>query len=220
MPADHILTYALAMRGGVEAALGRMLQGWLDQGRRVTLVLGDDDGQFQGGVPHGVDMVTLGHQRYGGLCTALPGLIEQARPDVIFCPGNHYTAMAAWTRLRLAGACPPIVAKMSNAVDRGDQAGWMAWGQRQWLAGHRHFLDALVAMTPRPRARRKGDRAVGRGDPQSAQRAARFRVQSTAGAGPPHPGRRAAGAAEALGPADHRDDPFARGYRADHPGRG
>ncbi len=148
MPADHILTYALAMRGGVEAALGRMLQGWLDQGRRVTLVLGDDDGQFQGGVPHGVDMVTLGHQRYGGLCTALPGLIEQARPDVIFCPGNHYTAMAAWTRLRLAGACPPIVAKMSNAVDRGDQAGWMAWGQRQWLAGHRHFLDALVAMTP------------------------------------------------------------------------
>ena len=34
-----------------------------------------------------------------------------------------------------------------NAVDRGDQA-LIAWGQRQWLAGHRLFLDALVAMTP------------------------------------------------------------------------
>ncbi|WP_343527451.1 glycosyltransferase [Sphingomonas sp.] len=148
MPADHILTYALAMRGGVEAALGRMLQGWLDRGRRVTLILGEESGQFQGGVPRGVDMVTLGHQRYGGLCTALPGLIARARPDVLFCPGNHYTAMAAWTRLRLGGACPPIVAKMSNAVDRGDQAAMLAWGQRRWLAGHRTFLDALVAMTP------------------------------------------------------------------------
>ncbi len=56
--------------------------------------------------------------------------------------------MAAWTRARLGGACPPIVAKMSNAVQRGDQAALIAWGQRQWLAGHRHFLDALVAMTP------------------------------------------------------------------------
>ncbi|WP_294233055.1 glycosyltransferase [uncultured Sphingomonas sp.] len=148
MPADHILTYALAMRGGVEAALGRMLRGWLDRGRRVTLVLGDVDGQFQDGVPRGVDMVTLGHQRYGGLCTALPKMIAQARPDIIFCPGNHYTAMAAWSHLRLAAACPPIVAKMSNAVDRGDQAALVAWGQRQWLRRHRRFLDALVAMTP------------------------------------------------------------------------
>jgi glycosyltransferase involved in cell wall biosynthesis len=148
MPADHILTYALAMRGGVEAALGRMLQGWLDRGRRVTLILGDEDGQFQGGVPLGVETVTLGHQRYGGLCGVLPAMIARARPDIVFCPGNHYTAMAAWTRLRLAGACPPIVAKMSNAVDRCDQAPLIAWGQRQWLAGHRMFLDALVAMTP------------------------------------------------------------------------
>ena len=148
MPADHILTYALAMRGGVEAALGRMLPGWLNRGRRVTLILGDEDGQFQGGVPLGVETVTLGHQRYGGLCRALPSAIERVRPDIVFCPGNHYTAMAAWTRARLAGACPPIVAKMSNAVDRGDQQPLIAWGQRQWLAGHRLFLDALVAMTP------------------------------------------------------------------------
>ncbi len=148
MPADHILTYALAMRGGVEAALGRMLPGWLNRGRRVTLILGDEDGQFQDSVPHGVETVVLGHQRYGGLCTVLPGLVDRVRPDIVFCPGNHYTAMAAWTRARLGGACPPIVAKMSNAVQRGDQAALIAWGQRQWLAGHRHFLDALVAMTP------------------------------------------------------------------------
>ena len=101
MPADHILTYALAMRGGVEAALGRMLPGWLNRGRRVTLILGDEDGQFQGGVPLGVETVTLGHQRYGGLCRALPSAIERVRPDIVFCPGNHYTAMAAWTRARL-----------------------------------------------------------------------------------------------------------------------
>lgn len=148
MPADHILTYALAMRGGVEAALARMLQGWLDHGRRVTLVLGEESGQFQRGVPSGVEIVTLGHQRYTGLCTTLPAMIERVRPDIIFCPGNHYTSMAAWARLRLAGSCPPIVGKMSNAVDRGDHHPLFAWGQRQWLARHRLFLDSLVAMPP------------------------------------------------------------------------
>ncbi|MEK9210551.1 glycosyltransferase [Sphingomonas sp. 2378] len=148
MPADHILTYALAMRGGVEAALARMLQGWTRQGRRVTLVLGEESGRFQHGVPSGVEIVTLGHQRYTGLCTTLPAMIDRMRPDIIFCPGNHYTSMAAWARLRLAGACPPIVGKMSNAVDRGDHHPIVAWGQRQWLARHRLFLDSLVAMTP------------------------------------------------------------------------
>ncbi len=148
MPADHILTYALAMRGGAEAALARMLQGWLRHGRRVTLVLGEDSGQFQNGVPAGVDIVTLGHQRYAGLCTTLPAMIERVRPDIVFCPGNHYTSMAAWARLRLADGCPPIVGKMSNAVDRGDHHPLIAWGQRQWLARHRLFLDSLVAMTP------------------------------------------------------------------------
>ncbi|MET4896873.1 glycosyltransferase [Sphingomonadaceae bacterium jetA1] len=148
MPADHILTYALAMRGGVEAALGRMLGGWIAQGRRVSLILGEASGSFQHSVPPGVETTMLGHQNYAGLAAALPGLVAQARPDIIFCPGNHYTAMAAWTRLRLARSCPPIVAKMSNAAERGDHHPLFAWGQRQWLARHPQFLDALVAMTP------------------------------------------------------------------------
>ncbi|BCI71701.1 hypothetical protein SPKIRA_25310 [Sphingomonas paucimobilis] len=148
MPASHILTYAQTMSGGVEAALGRLLQGWLDRGRRVTLVLGRDAGQFRDMVPRGVEIVTLGHDHYVGLAAALPLLIEQTRPDILFCPGNHYTSMAAYARLRLADRCPPIVAKMSNAVDRGDHSAWLAWGQRQWLALHGLFLDTLVAMTP------------------------------------------------------------------------
>ncbi|MGE7205035.1 glycosyltransferase [Sphingomonas sp. NPDC019816] len=148
MPADHILTYALTMSGGVEAALGRMLRGWVDQGRRVTLVLGEEGGAFQNGVPRGVEIVKLGHDHYVGMGAALPLLIDHVRPDLIFCPGNHYTSMAAWIRLRLGSRCPPIVAKMSNAVDRGDHPAWLAWGQRQWLALHGLFLDTLVAMTP------------------------------------------------------------------------
>ena len=35
MPASHILTYAQTMSGGVEAALGRLLQGWLAPLRQV-----------------------------------------------------------------------------------------------------------------------------------------------------------------------------------------
>lgn len=148
MPADHILTYAQTMSGGVEAALGRMLGGWIERGRRVTLLLGQDGGSFRDAVPRGVETVTLGRDHYAGVGAALPLLIDAVRPDILFCPGNHYTSMAAYARLRLAERCPPIVAKMSNAVDRGDHSAWLAWGQRQWLALHGLFLDMLVAMTP------------------------------------------------------------------------
>ena len=40
MPADHILTYALAMRGGVEAALGRMLPGQPCEDRMLLVTAG------------------------------------------------------------------------------------------------------------------------------------------------------------------------------------
>jgi glycosyltransferase involved in cell wall biosynthesis len=146
--AQHILSYAQTMRGGgVERALLRMAEGWLRAGRRLTLVLGSDVGPLATEIPPGVELIHLGDPRYSALFT-LAGHVRRTAPDLIFCPGNHYSAVAALTRLRLGGASPPIVAKVSNALVRPEQNGLEAWAYRRWLRLHPRFLDHVVAMTP------------------------------------------------------------------------
>lgn len=148
MPAAHILAYARDLSGGgVERALLRLAGAW-SATRRVTLVLGSTQGPLAAELPAGLDPVDLGAPAMRRLARALPGLVRERRPDLIFCPGNHYTSTAAWLKLRLGRAAPPIVAKQSTAVRRGDH-GWAAdLGHRAWLRQHGRFLDHLVAMTP------------------------------------------------------------------------
>lgn len=147
-PAAHILAFAQTLRGGgVERALLRLAGGWHVAGRRVTLVLGDDSGMLRAELPPGLETLVLGDSRYRALL-ALPRLARELRPDLIFAAGNHYTGVAAWTRLRLGGACPPIVAKVSNALVRPELGHGAAWRYRRWLRLHPRFLDAVVAMTP------------------------------------------------------------------------
>lgn len=146
--AQHILTCAQSMRGGgVERALLRMAEGWLREGRRVTLVLGSGEGPLAAEIPMGIELIRLGDTRYSALLT-LGRHVQVTEPDLIFCPGNHYSAVAAMTRLRLGHASPPIVAKVSNALARPEQGRVVAWAYRRWLRLHPRFLDHVVAMTP------------------------------------------------------------------------
>lgn len=146
--AAHILAFAQTLRGGgVERALLRMAGGWRAAGRRVTLVLGDDSGTLRAELPEGVETRVLGDSRYRALF-ALPRIVRETGPDLIFTAGNHYTGIAAWTRSRLGAECPPIVAKVSNALVRPELGRGAAWRYRRWLRFHPRFLDAVVAMTP------------------------------------------------------------------------
>ncbi len=141
--AQHILTYAEDLRGGgVERAQLRLARGWLAAGRRVTLAINDISGPLAAELPEGLEIVTPSR------LLRLPGVVRRLSPDVIFCPGNFYTGIAAWTRLWLGNACPPIVAKMSNAPARADHGRLMHAAHQVWLARHGSFLDHLVAMTP------------------------------------------------------------------------
>jgi glycosyltransferase involved in cell wall biosynthesis len=133
--------------GGVERALLRMAEGWLRAGRRVTFILGSDEGPLAAEIPPGVDLIHLGDARYSALF-ALAGHVRRTAPDLIFCPGNHYSGVAAMTRLQLGRGSPPIVAKVSNALVRPEQGGLEAWAYRRWLRLHPRFLDQIVAMTP------------------------------------------------------------------------
>ncbi len=146
--AQHILTYAQRLQGGgVERAMLRMARGWLDSGRRVTLVLGSREGPLAAEIPDGIDLIELGDNRYQSLFR-LAGEVRRARPDILFCPGNRYTGVTALARLRLGRACPPIVGKVSNALVRPELSPGAAWRYRRWLRLHPHFLDHVVAMTP------------------------------------------------------------------------
>jgi len=141
--ARHILTYARDLRGGgVERAQLRLARGWLAAGRRVTLAIEDISGPLTAELPEGLEMIAPSR------LLALPGVVRRLSPNVIFCPGNFYTGIAAWTRLRLGKTCPPIVAKMSNAPARADHGRVMHAAHQVWLARHGSFLDHLVGMTP------------------------------------------------------------------------
>ena len=147
-PDERILTFAQTLRGGgVERAMLRLAAGWIAAGRRVSLVLGSDEGPLAAEIPAGIELVVLGDSRQRGLL-ALPRQVRALQPDVIFAPGNHYTGIAAWTRLRLGRNCPPIVAKVSNALVRPELSPGAARRYRRWLRLHPRFLDAVVAMTP------------------------------------------------------------------------
>ena len=146
--AQHILTYAQTLRGGgVERAQLRLATEWIAAGRRVTLVIGSAEGPLSAEMPAGIDVIELGSRHQRALL-ALPAQMRAQAPDILFCPGNHYTGIAAWTRLRLGRASPPIVAKLSNALDRPDQAFPVSIGYRAWLELHPHFIAAVVAMSP------------------------------------------------------------------------
>lgn len=133
--------------GGVERALLRMAAGWLERGHRVTLVLGACEGPLAAELPAGIELIELGSPHYP-ILLRLPGVVRRAAPDVLFCPGNYYTAAAALVRLRLGRHAPPIVAKVSNALVRPEMWRIVAWGYRRWLRWHPWFLDHVVAMTP------------------------------------------------------------------------
>lgn len=147
-PAAHILTFAETLDGGgVERAMLRMITGWIEAGRRVTLVAGDCSGPLSRELPPGVELVELGSRAYVALF-ALAGHIRRLAPDIVFCPGNYYSLIAAVARWRLGAACPPMIVKVSNALVRPEMNAVTAWGYRQWLRMHPGFVDMLVAMSP------------------------------------------------------------------------
>ncbi|VVT13917.1 conserved hypothetical protein [Sphingomonas sp. EC-HK361] len=146
--AAHILSYAQTLDGGgVERAFLRLARGWLAEGRRVTLALGCDIGPLHREIPAGLAIVPLRSGAYHALF-GLPAIVRREAPDILFCPGNHYTSVALWTRMRLGRRCPLIVAKASNAVARGDHDAVVHAGHAAWLGLHGRFLDHVVAMTP------------------------------------------------------------------------
>jgi glycosyltransferase involved in cell wall biosynthesis len=144
-PAQHIVTFAQTLAGGgVERAMLRLVDGWLDAGRRVTILLGTGDGPLARELPPGADVIELGATALPALRVA-PRLFRALGADLLFCPGNHYTSSVLWLRLALGRAMPPVVAKISNALTCRQPG--LAVANRLWLTRHPAFIDHFVAMS-------------------------------------------------------------------------
>jgi glycosyltransferase involved in cell wall biosynthesis len=80
------------------------------------------------------------------MIATLPRAIIRLKPDALFCAGNSYTIVALGMKLLLGRRCPPIVAKISNDLERRDMAWPVRWLYHRWLGLHRHFIDHFIGM--------------------------------------------------------------------------
>lgn len=138
--------------GGVERVALRLAGAWAEAGHDVRVLLGRREGPDRSVAPNNLiydfapphpmarPFETLWMVRQ------LVGAVRRHRPDVLFCPGNTYTIVAALTRLILRAECPPIVCKLSNSLDRRDLPPIARFGYRFWLRQHPRFIDQFVGL--------------------------------------------------------------------------
>lgn len=138
--------------GGVErVALGLATQ-WRDAGHDVTVVLGRgrvtglcsapalDYWQIPTGLP-----VASGETAWMVHC--LYSYLVEHRVDVLFCPGNTYAVVAGAMRVLLGEHAPPMVLKVSNALERHDMGPLMKRGYAAWLRLQAGVFDRIVALS-------------------------------------------------------------------------
>lgn len=140
--------------GGVERVGLRLASAWADSGHEVFVIIGRDEG------PQGVfapDNVTYDfaprsrlarHFETFWLIWHVMGAIRRYRPHILFCPGSTYTVVGAFVRLFLRSKCPPVIAKLSNSLERRDLSWVGRTAYKMWLRYHPNFVHSVVGMAP------------------------------------------------------------------------
>ena len=149
----RILTFLHGFEpGGVERVALRLVQAWRASGHDAPLLLGRRAGAMRSEWP-GLDYRVLAergrfirHMETLWMILRLPGEIRRCQPDVLFCSGNTYAIVAVAMKIALGRRCPPIVAKISNDLDRRDLPGPARWAYRIWLRIQGRAIDRFVGM--------------------------------------------------------------------------
>jgi glycosyltransferase involved in cell wall biosynthesis len=149
----RVLTFLHSFEpGGVERDALRLSDQWAKLGADVRIVLGRRDGRLADEAPDlPYEVFHTGHLSTAAFETLwmivkLPGAIRRLKPDILFCAGNTYSVVAVAMRLILGRACPPIVLKVSNDLQRHDLPAPMRWAYHLWLRRQAPAFDAIVAM--------------------------------------------------------------------------
>lgn len=140
--------------GGVERVALRLAGAWASAGNEVIVAVGRNEGPQLAFAPDNVTFDFAPPSRLAGpfetfwLVAHLIKAIRRHRPDVLFCPGSTYTVVAAFAHLFLSVDCPPIVAKLSNSLERVDLPAWARSLYHLWLRDHQNFVSCAVGMAP------------------------------------------------------------------------
>ena len=154
-PGPDILAYLHSFDpGGVERTALRLCAAWQAQGARVTVLMGRMTGVTRASAPpldyviYSSGIVPTAPFETLWMIRCLWKRVRAVRPDVIFCAGNSYTVVAVALRLLLGRACPPIVTKVSNRLDRRDMPWFGRPFYRLWLRIQGRLIDRWVAIGP------------------------------------------------------------------------
>lgn len=150
----RVLTFVHSFElGGVERIAIRLVQRWRALGIEAPLFVGRDEGDMREDIAGDLEFMLPRQPPFPPrawetlwMILTLPRAIRKARPDVLFCAGNSYTVVAVAMKLLLGRNCPPILAKISNSLDRDEMPGWWRRAYRIWLRTQGLFLDHLVGM--------------------------------------------------------------------------
>lgn len=152
----RILTFLHSFEpGGVERVALRLVRCWRALGVDAALVLGRTDGAMAQELAQGLAYhvprqpgCSVAAWETLWMIATLPAIIRRTRPDVLFCAGNSYGIVAVAMKLWLGRACPPVLAKISNDLERRDMAWPARLAYRLWLRVQGRFIDHFVAMAP------------------------------------------------------------------------
>lgn len=140
--------------GGSERIAIRLANRWAQQGRRVTLLCGTEQGAARSLVSPKVRVEACRIETVRSpwsrilLAFRLATLVRRHCPDIVFAPGNfHLMVMAIMARMHFKTR-PAFICKLSNPVGFSFPLP-IARGLLRWMAGQAaRPLNALVAMSP------------------------------------------------------------------------
>lgn len=152
----RILTFLHSFEpGGVERVALRLVRQWRQDGIDARLFLGRTEGAMRDELGPGLPCHVPRQPPFSvaafetlWMIVMLPAVIRRMRPDVLFCAGNSYSVVAVAMKLLLGRACPPILAKISNDLERLDMPWLLRMLYRLWLRIQGRFIDHFVAMAP------------------------------------------------------------------------
>ena len=148
-PADKIAVFmAFSGDGGVERMVTQLLQGFIDEGHSVDLVLAKARGSFIERVPAQVNIIRLGSEH---TYTSLPALIrylKTSRPRAVLVAKHRAGIIAVLARL-LSRYRGRIVLRLGTTVSAALQGkGWLR--RVIWYGSMRYFyrgIDHVVAVS-------------------------------------------------------------------------
>jgi len=132
--------------GGVERMRLRLADGLLRQGHAVTLIVQYARGSLKAEIPHGVELVELGHARTWGSVIRLAKVLRERRPDILLSSLDHNNIAALCARL-LAGGRTRLVICQHNALSAEAVIGWRYRVVPPLYRLLSHFADGIVAVS-------------------------------------------------------------------------